>query len=136
MALTKNPQLKVFIVSKLKDITKQIVNVATVIFSLRKENEELHQLYDSLNIHDELKKFYCNSQSPLNKSVSKRKAKKLKPENSTPIVYLKEEFLPSNNVEKMEVEDSNFISLKKYEESSYRPMKIKQVFANPNRKKK
>lgn len=146
MTLSRNDQTKIFIVPNLKDLTKQIFGVPSVIFCINKEISALSQFYSKLEIHDELLKSYRQFQSNNNKSISKRKPKKLKPEVITPIVHLKRSenpaFIPAQH-EEMEVDSSDFICLKKYEETSllkkpsnFHSMRIKQVLPNPNRKQK
>lgn len=144
MTLSKNHQTQIFIVPHLKDLTKQVFGVPSVIFCINKEMSLLSQCYNKLNIHDEMLKSYRQVRSNVDKSVSKRKPKKLKPEVLTPIVHLKKSENPAFvQHEEMEVSTSDFICLRKYEDtsllkklSSFNPMKIKQVLPNPNRKQK
>lgn len=146
MTLTKDPQIKIIIVPKLKEITKEAFTISTIIMSINMDLDLLQEFYLKLNVQEEFIKHYSHirteSKTPL---VKKRKLKINNKE--VPIVHLKKEtnnpaFVPSNLVDKkMETESSDdFICLKKYEEPAksvtYHPMKIKQVFPNPNRKKK
>lgn len=146
MTLSRNQQTKIFIVPHLKDLTKQIFGVPAVIFCINKEIKALSEFYSKLEIHEELLKSYRQVQSNVNKSISKRKPRKLKPEVITPIVHLKRSenpaFVPLQH-EEMEVDTSDFICLKKYEDtsllkkpSSFHAMKIKQVLPNTSRKQK
>lgn len=145
MTLNTHQNIKIFIIPHLKDITKEMYGVASIIFCIKKEIEDLSQFYNTLDVHKELLKSYC-PQSSVSPPKSSRKSKKLKPEKITPIIHLKRSnklaFIPSNLTDKMETEETgDFICLKKYEETSstarkYQPMRIKHVFPNPNRKNK
>jgi hypothetical protein len=152
MTLSKK-ESKIIIIQNLKKVTKQIFNRSTMIFCVKTGVNSFDRFYETLDIHEKLLKFYRHIQPQLEKpEASNRQPKKLKPEIITPIVHLKRysdklAFETIDQIqEKIEVEDSgDFICLKKYEDKSvlkskapvaYRPMKIKQVLSNPDRKKR
>lgn len=145
MALTKDRQIKVIIVPKLKEITKEAFNISTIVMSVNTNLELIQEFYLKLNVQEEFLKHYSHIKTEFKRPIRKRRPKAKGEE--VPIVHLRKEsgqpaFVPSNKAElKMETESSDdFICLKKYEEPAksitYHPMKIKQVFPNPNRKKK
>jgi hypothetical protein len=146
MALTTRSTVRIIIMPKLKAMTKEIFKIPTIMLSFKNNPGSLEEFYKKLNVHEE---FHKNYRRIRNEPVDvKKKKKKAIVSNEIPIVHLKKQdnhpaFIPQNQSEKMDAETTDdFISLKKYEEPkksadlSYRPMKIKQVFPNPNRKKK
>lgn len=144
MALTRDFNIKVIIVPKLKELTKEIFKISSISLCINSQLEVLEKFHRNLNIQEDLLKHYGHKKDGVKRVKRKTKTGD---SQSVPIVHLKRSsghpaFRPSNEI-KMETDDDEFISLKKYEEpvkkqseSIYRPMKIKQVFPNPNRKKK
>lgn len=138
---------------KLKQKTKEIFQIGAIVVSFKESPNLglLGELYDKLNIHEKMLKNYRQIiQVKTPEGTRKRRKKKIDYSEGTPIVHLKKgdqpAFIPPNQSDRMEAQSNDFISLKKYEgpsskkskieEISYRPMNIKQVFPNPNRKKK
>lgn len=156
MALSKNPQMKIIIIPQMKDHTKKLFNVPSIIWSVRKEVESLDDFYKELNIHKGfLKEYYPGKLNKDEVTMKQNKEKAIKVEKVTPIVHLKKSsdstpaFRPTINIEPepMEFEDSaNFISLAKFDVgslvskkssvSAYRPIKVRKIIGNPDRKKK
>ncbi len=150
MMLTKDPSIKIIICSKLEEKTKEIFKKSVFICSVKAKIELLDNFYKNLNIHEDFLRNYRHIRNSQPSTLKSRK-KKIKLYVETPIVHLKRNsnnepaFVPNDQkIERMEVEEENFISLKKYDEPSsvstetvsYFPMKIKQLFPNENRKKK
>lgn len=150
MNLAKNPNTKIIIVPNLKDMTKKVFDIPSIICCLKTEVDSLNEFYSRLNIHEELLRIFYKIRP--NADVSKVKKKK-KPKDEyviPPIIYLKKSptsepaFVPQSTIEKMEFdESSDFISLAKYDANelekklpfpSYRPLKVKKVVGNLNRK--
>lgn len=148
MALVRDPHIKIIIMPKLKEITKEAFKVATIVLCINTDIHLLQELYKKLNVRDEFRKHYGQSNTNNLKKVDIKRRYKIDSAKSTPIVYLKKvdngqsAFVPGNLEERMDEDNSqDFISLNKYEKSeseqvNYYPMKIKQVFPNPNRKRK
>lgn len=154
MALSKNPQLKIVIVPKLKDHTKNLFAIPSIIWCLKEgiALESLDDFYNELNIHDELLQHY-NKIKP-NKDVSIRRKKKVIAEKTPEIIHLKKSstpaFVPKSQSfndkisEPMELNSlTDFISLGKSKTESkgiafpaYRPLKINKIIGNPYRKGK
>jgi len=149
MTLTKDPETKIIIVPKLKEVTKKLLNVSSIIWCIKKEVSSFAEFYSSLNTHEELLRHYYTVRP--NKDVSVRRKKKVKELKEVPIVYLKKssDSVPAfkSNNDKMEFEDSlDFISLAKYDDPalvqkkspfpSYRPLKVKKIIGNKDRKSK
>lgn len=151
MAINRDSSVKIIIVPKLKDITKEIFTISTIVLCIKNDLELLKDFCKKINVHDEFLKHYEHRSIESGEPVKKRKIKRTQ---ETLIVYLKKDsdhpaFVPPNQSSQsgiMEAESTDdFISIKKYDEPSkkikfepisYHPMKIKQVFPNPNRKKK
>ena len=158
MALHKNQNIQVVIVSKLKDVTKQLLKVPSIIFSIKRSEKlkELSEFYKSLGIHSELEKHYRKICPVIDVSVKKKKVKQ--PQSDGPPVTLLQKpsdnsrsFIPMDVEESTQViskqDSSDFISLSKFTLSSsssfsnplvplYRPLKIAKIVGNPNRKQK
>lgn len=149
MCLTKEPETKILIVPKLKELTKKLLNVQSIIWCIKKEVSSINEFYSNLNIHEELLRHYYTVRP--NKDVSKTRKKKVKELQEVPIVYLKKssDSVPAfkSTTDKMEFEDSlDFISLAKYDDPalvhkkspfpSYRPLKVKKIIGNKDRKSK
>ncbi|KAL7017457.1 hypothetical protein ACKWTF_010389 [Chironomus riparius] len=149
MSLTIDPETKILIVPKLKEMTKKILNVPSIIWCIKKEVPSINAFYSSLSIHEELKKHYYTVRP--NKDVSITRKKIIKEVKEVPIVYLKKssDSVPAfrSTADKMEFEDSlDFISLAKYDDPalvnkkspfpSYRPLKVKKVIGNKDRESK
>lgn len=158
MALHKNPNIQIIIVPKLKDVTKQLLKVSSIIFSIKRSENltELSEFYKSLNIQTELEKYYRKICPVVDVSVKKKKVKQ-PPSDGPPVTLLKKPSDNSRSFVPMDAEDSSqaiskqdssdFISLSKFTLSSssslssplvplYRPLKIAKIVGNPNRKQK
>lgn len=145
-SLTHDNNIKIIIAPKLKEVTKEIFKTKTIVLCLKNNFELLEKFYKKLNINEELHENYLKIKLTAIE-VIKRKKKKVEEVLEPPIIHLKKEgdqpaFIPQNQ-SKMETEtNDDFICLKKYDEPSnksgviYRPMNVKQVFPNLNRKKK
>lgn len=162
-ALSKNRNLKIIIVPKLKDATKSLFKVPPVAFSLKNSLKfpEFDDFYSKLGIHAELLKHYCLIQDSINVSVKKEK-KEDSDESTQPQVTLltktsdssrsfipigTEEVVPAPAPPETPMDTSDFISLSKYDSPSdflssssatplYRPLKFMKIAGNSNRKKK
>lgn len=154
MALHNTPNTQVIIIPKLKDVTKKLVGVASIILCIRSSADSslLSEFYNHLGIHQELLKHYCTVQPTIDVSIKRKKV--VKPSIESPVVLLKKPSDASRAFAPMEVEDSSpvqspisqssdFISLSKFSVSSssstpapYRPLKIKKMIGNSNRKRK
>lgn len=149
--LHKNPKTKVIIVERLKEITKDLFNVPAIIFSITNsfESVEFNAFYDHLSVHSEWLENYCRIQKKIDVSnESKRRKKKTKPEENSPTVtIIKKSDMPSSSQKpsdemKVSVFDkSDFISFSKDNTfastsatSLYRPIKVKRIIPNSNRK--
>lgn len=162
MTFHLNQKMKVFIVPKLKELTNKLMEVPTIILAFKssaKYSEPLESFYDQLGIHSELLRQYLVVK-PV-QDVSIKKKKKVKAMQETPVVLLTKinestrSFIPMEtdlNESKPPAEfiltskdiSSDFIALSKYSDNSnstlplplYRPIKIKKVIGNLNRKLK
>jgi len=156
MAYHKNPNIQVFIIPKLKDITKQLLKVPSIVFSIKRSGKlaELSDFYKSLCIQEEVQKHYYTTRPVSDVSIKKRKLKPT-PDRGTPVTLLRKSsdnrrsFVPMDVEESASAEikdSSDFISLSKFNISSsslkssaaplYRPIKIAKVAGNPSRKQK
>lgn len=153
MCLTKDPTTKILILPKMKDITKKILDVSSIICGIKKEVKSFNDFYKNLGIHEELLNKYYTVRPNENVSIPKKKKELKNDSDVPPIVYLKKTpsdsvpvFSTSSKQEKMEFEESaDFISLAKYDDKdlqkkspfpAYRPLKVKKIVGNLNRKSK
>lgn len=150
MAVHTNPQIQIFIVPKLKEVTKNLLKIPTIIFSIKNSatTKEIDELYKSVGTHSELLKHFYTIRPSVNVSLKRKKEKK--EVNDPPVVLLKksETFIPMvakvpvPSLKKQDTSDFIAFSTLKVAESAeapvplYRPIKIKKVSANPNRKNK
>lgn len=160
MALSKNRQIKVLIVPQLKNLTKTLLKAPTIIFGVdtKASSVELDKFYQKLGIHEELLTNYATIESNQDVSIKKKKRKAKEP-SIIPVTLLKKPADNSRAFIPMDVEEASqppvakppstgFIafSTQSIEESKsfaksaanvvYRPIKIKSMIGNPNRKKK
>lgn len=153
MTLHKNQKTKIVIVPKLKDITKTLLKVPSIVLSVNIKNPKLEEFYSELSIHSALLEHYYSIKPSVDVTV-KRKKKILSVDDTPPVILLKkpidssrsfvplETDEPSTNLKK---DSKDFISFSKFNENSlnantptplYRPIMIKKVVSNPNRVKK
>lgn len=152
MALHRNPQTKVIVVKGLKGVTRSSLKHPAIIFGVK--TSFFDEFYDKqVGTHSELLKNYFKVQPMTNVSL---KSKKLKPVVVLkPVVLLKKTsdstraFVPMEDAEPPELpgvfapDSSGFIALSKFTDTSnftslslpsYRPIKIKKIAGNSNRK--
>lgn len=153
MALQKNKNRKIFIVPKLKDITKKVLNVPSIIFTIKSsaETTKFDDFYKLLAIHPELLKNYRTIEP--NTNVSTKKKGKVKGTNDGPAVTLLKKLSDSSrgftpmDIDKpsSQPDSTGFISFSKVKDNSsftaspapiYRPVKIMKAMGNPNRKQR
>ncbi|CAO1436381.1 unnamed protein product [Diamesa serratosioi] len=156
MSMTKCRTIKVVIVPKLKEISKELLKVPAIVFCLTKsENVEHLKDFDSwyhkLDIHEELLKHYSTIQPAKDISIKKKKKSPpaVVPINLTEVYLIKSEdgsraFIPEEHQKVQEkVESMDFMSFSKSDVASiqqtktpqYKQMKFKKVAGNPIRKK-
>lgn len=153
MTLHKNQKTKIIIVPKLKDITKSLLKVPSIIFSINVMESKFEEFYSELSIHSALLEHYY-SIKPSTDVTMKRKKKILSVDDTRPVILLKKPFDSSRSFVPMETDEpstsvkqdsKDFISFSKFNDISlnantptplYRPIMIKKVVGNPNRVKK
>jgi methyltransferase-like protein len=136
-ALQINPNTKVFIVENLKEFTKNLLKVPSIIFSISKslESTELNDFYEHLNVHNEWLRNYRRIQPNINHVIEKKKSKKIEIEPKITIIEKSQDKKPDINVENMKNDiSSDFISFSNNSTSIYKPIKMRKVLGNPNRK--
>ena len=156
MSMTKNRTIKIVIIPKLKEISKNLLKVPAIIFCLTK-NENVEDLkdfeswYHKLEIHEELLKHYSTIQPAKDISIKKKKKNppSIVPINLTEVYLTKSEdglraFIPEEHqkeLEKLETMDfmafskSDVASVQQTKTPQYKQMKFKKVAGNPIRKK-
>lgn len=158
MAFHKNPNVQVIIVPKLKDITRQLLKIPSIILSIKRSEKlsALDEFYKSLCIHSELEKHYFTVRPAVDASIKKKKVKQ-PTSDGPPVILLRKSsgisrsFIPMDAEESPTQADSkpdslDFISLSKFNINSssftntpvtlYRPLKIAKIVGNSNRKQK
>ena len=156
MSMTKNRTIKIVIIPKLKEISKNLLKVPAIIFCLTK-NENVEDLkdfeswYHKLEIHEELLKHYSTIQPAKDISIKKKKKNPppIVPINLTEVYLTKSEdgsraFIPEEHQKEQEkLETMDFMAFSKSDVASvqqtktpqYKQMKFKKVAGNPIRKK-
>lgn len=161
MALSKNPNTKILIVPALKDITKSLLKVPSIVVTIKRSADlsSLDEFYNLLGIQSELRTSYYTIHPSLDLSIKSKKRRRvketIKPEPA--IVLLKKRsdsfrsFIPmaaeeAPSAAPVQQDSSDFISLSKFSISSsfianssaplYRPPKIMKLPGNLNRKQK
>jgi hypothetical protein len=157
MALHKNQKTKIVIVKSLKELTKTSLNVPAIIFGVK--NSVFDEFYDQqVGTHPETLKHFLTIQPSIDVSIKTKKSKNL-PVAEVPVILLKKTSNSSRSFVPMDVDESpespsnlaqdsnDFISFSKHNDASlsvdinsplplYRPIKIKRIAGNPNRKEK
>lgn len=144
MALHRNQETKVVIVPKLKDITKTLLGVPAIIFSMK--SPEVKSFYDELAMHSTLLKHYYTVKPSINVSLKKKKTKSA--DEPHPVTLLTKPsdssraFIPMDlaTPAKPSKPTNDFIAFSKEvntlpEPSLYRPIMIRKIVGNPKRKK-
>lgn len=155
MTLHKNQKTKIVIFPKLKDITKTLLKVPSIIFSINVKESKVEEFYSELSIHSTLLEHYYSIKPSTDVTV-KRKKKILLIDDTPPVILLKKPFDSSRSFVPMETDEpsttvkqdsGDFISFSKSTDNNkslnattptplYRPIMIKKVVGNPNRVKK
>lgn len=160
MSLARNRNTSVVIVPKLKELTKKVVKTSAIILGIldAAKSEDLEVFYRNLDVHRDLLANYLKIENQKDVSVKKKRRSQLSA--PAPVVLLSRTsdmraFTPmdtetsdgrQNVISKDEALSSNFIAFSKLNVSTarslstaapvlYRPIKIKQIAGNPNRKK-
>lgn len=157
MCLHRNQSLKIVIIPKLKDVTKTVLKIPTIIFAVKK-SATFDEFYKQLDTHPEFLKNYYTIKQSCNVSI-KRKKQKPQVDEGPVVELLKKPCDSSRSFIPMDIEDTektqpmpklesgDFISLSKYTDKAsnlsiqpaiaplYRPIKIARIVGNPNRKK-
>lgn len=154
MALHKNVSLQILIVPNLKNITKKLLKVPSIILTIRSSEKSsvFTEFYQSLSLHSDFLNYYYSIRPLVDVSIKKKRTKQISDE--PPILLLRKpsndsrSFIPMDAIESTEPDDKDdspgFISLSKYSAPSllnkpaplYRPMKIAKIVGNSNRKQK
>jgi len=156
MALHRNHNIKIVIVPKLKDITRQLMKAPSIIFTIKKSSSgsKFEEFYESLGIRTELLKHYFTVRPTVDVLVKKRKVKQ-SPSDEPPVILLRKpsdntrSFVPMDDEESTltanKSTSSDFISLSQFKISSslvktpvplYRQLKIAKIAGNANRKQR
>lgn len=109
----------------------------SIIFSISKslESTELNDFYEHLNVHNEWLRNYRRIQPNINHVIEKKKSKKIEIEPKITIIEKSQDKKPDINVENMKNDiSSDFISFSNNSTSIYKPIKMRKVLGNPNRK--
>lgn len=161
MSLARNPNTNIVIVPKLKELTKHVMKTPAIVLGICEAAKatELEELYRNFDVHKDLLTNYLKIDN--SKDVSIKKKKKLSHTPApAPVVLLRKTadtraFVPmdtepcegqQNASSGVEALSSDFIAFSKLNVSTarslsnaapllYRPIKIKQIAGNPNRKK-
>lgn len=130
------------IVDRLKELTKTSLKVPSIIFSISKsiESPELNDFYEQMNVHDEWLRNYRRIHPQINVVVAKKKPKKVE---ISPSVTIIKKSRVINRVDEIVKETTNpfedtseFISFSNTSTSIYKPIKVRRVVGDPNRKKR
>lgn len=162
MTLVLNRNTNILIVPKLKEMTKKVVKTPAIVlgFCDSAKSAKLEEFYASLEVHKDFLSNYLKIENSKDVSVKKKK-KRLNAPAPAPAVLLKRTantraFIPmdtepsdghQNVVSGVEALSSDFIAFSKLNVNTarslasaptllYRPIKIKQIAGNPNRKKR
>lgn len=152
MALHRNPKTKVIVVKNLKEVSKSSLKVPAIIFGVK--TSDFDEFYDvKVGSHTELLQNYHKVKSTTNVCLKRKKQKPASVDN--PVVLLKKPsdstraFVPMDVDESPESQgvsaqdSSGFIAFSKLNVASniassplpsYRPIKIKKITGNSNRK--
>lgn len=160
MSLARNRNMSVIIVPKLKELTKKVVKTPAIVLGIldTAKSVELEEFYNNLDVHKDFLASYLKIETL--KDVSIKKKKKRSQVSTPPVELLKRTsdaraFVPMDTEPSEGRKDvipvekslsSDFIAFSKLNVSTarslsnaapvlYRPIKIKQIAGNPNRKK-
>lgn len=161
MTLARNRNTNIFIVPRLKEMTKKVVKTPAIVLGIcdTAKTAELDEFYGNLDVHKDFLSNYLKIEKSKDVSV-KRKKKRSTASTAAPVVLLRKiadtrAFVPMdtepsegqpNTASGVEALSSDFIAFSKLNVSTarslskappvlYRPIKIKQIAGNPNRKK-
>lgn len=153
MALHKNQSTKILIVKNLKEITKNVLKIPSIVFGVK--TSEFKGFCEAMQSEfiEHFHRIYISTDVSL-----KRKKRKLKENEEIPVVLLKKSSISSREFVPMDVDElpesplnlqntTGFISFSKFNDSSssvhtkspllsYRPIKIKRIVGNSKRKEK
>lgn len=160
MSLARNRNTCVVIVPKLKELTKKVLKTPTIVLGVldAAKSVDLEVFYKNLDVHKDLLANYLKIEN--SKDVSVKKKKRSKVSTPAPFVLLRRTsdsrtFVPMDTEQSEGRQNvsqggnshsSDFIAFSKLNVSTarslsntapvlYRPIKIKQIAGNPNRKK-
>lgn len=163
MTISKNPNTKVIILPGMKDLTKEVLKVPSIVITIKRSADlsTLDEFYQKLDIHSKLLTHYHTIKTPIDLSINIKKAKRVSECTEEPPVFLLKKhsdscrsFIPMETDEmkqekRVTVAQENsldYISLSKFTIGSsfldtsssplYRPPKIMKLSGNPNRKQK